>query len=381
MKEPAMAKDFSTMENSNPSSNPSIHEVSDPARRIVVRGGLAGVATGLLAPLVAGCTTAGPSAPVFEPGPQLGFKSVPVSTADTVTVPPGYASAVICKWGDPVGLPGNMPAFSPAAANTAAEQAAQVGMHHDGMHYFPLDGSRRELVRRGDEIHYFFVDSKTVRVDRRVSGRSFPDFLPQDPSVLAAYYSLETGPVDRAAGRAVQVIRLRAKDGSRYTHEIWADLQSGLPVKRRVIDERGEVVEQFVFTELSVGERVSPRQALPGRRTGYAGWTVENASVEEVRASSVGATVPPPAKAGEQAAMAFPEPRALPPGFRKLTQVSRTLPGHECRMKRSSVRGSGCHCVRPYSRAKWAEKCSTNRGMSSARDRSGGTFRWIVLSL
>jgi sigma-E factor negative regulatory protein RseB len=192
-----------------------------------------------------------------------------------------------------------------------------------------LDGSRRELVRRGDEIHYFFVDSKTVRVDRRVSGRSFPDFLPQDPSVLAAYYSLETGPVDRAAGRTVQVIRLRARDGSRYTHEIWADLQSGLPVKRRVIDERGEVVEQFVFTELSVGERVSPRQALPGRRTGYAGWTVENASVEEVRASSVGTTVPPPAKAGEPAAMVFPEPRALPPGFRKLTQVSRTLPGHD----------------------------------------------------
>jgi secreted PhoX family phosphatase len=145
-----MAKDFSTMENSNPSSNPSIHEVSDPARRIVVRGGLAGAATGLLAPLVAGCTTAGPNAgsdaPVFEPGPQLGFKSVPISTADTVTVPPGYTSAVICKWGDPVGVPGYMPAFSPAAANTAAEQAVQVGMHHDGMHYFPLDGSRRGVL-------------------------------------------------------------------------------------------------------------------------------------------------------------------------------------------------------------------------------------------
>jgi secreted PhoX family phosphatase len=154
-----MAKDFSTMENSNPSSNPSIHEVSDPARRIVVRGGLAGAATSLLAPLVAGCTTAGPhggpnagsDAPVFAPGPQLGFKSVPLSTADTVTVPPGYTSAVICKWGDPVGVPGNMPAFSPAAANTAAEQAVQVGMHHDGMHFFPLDGSRRGVLVLNNE--------------------------------------------------------------------------------------------------------------------------------------------------------------------------------------------------------------------------------------
>jgi sigma-E factor negative regulatory protein RseB len=178
-------------------------------------------------------------------------------------------------------------------------------------------------VRRGDEIHYFFVDAKTVRVDRRVSGRSFPDFLPQDPSTLAAHYAIEAGPVDRAAGRPVQVVRLRARDGSRYTQEIWADQQSGLPVKRRVIDEKGETVEQFVFTELSVGERLNPRQVLPSRRTGYAGWTVENTSVEEVRQ-------PAPARGADATAgQAFPEPRVLPAGFRKLTHVSRTLPGHE----------------------------------------------------
>jgi len=45
------AKDFSTMEDSNRSSNPSIHEVSDPARRQVLRGGLGMTLTGLLAPL------------------------------------------------------------------------------------------------------------------------------------------------------------------------------------------------------------------------------------------------------------------------------------------------------------------------------------------
>ena len=35
-----MAKDFDAMEDSNRSSNPSIHEVSDPARRVGVQGGL-----------------------------------------------------------------------------------------------------------------------------------------------------------------------------------------------------------------------------------------------------------------------------------------------------------------------------------------------------
>ena len=39
-----------------------------------------------------------------------------------------------------------MPAFRDDAGNSAEEQALQMGMHHDGLHYFPLDGSRRGLL-------------------------------------------------------------------------------------------------------------------------------------------------------------------------------------------------------------------------------------------
>ena len=53
-----MAKDFDTLEDSNRSSNPSIHQLSDPARRLFLRGGVGAAATGLLAPL-AGCATTG----------------------------------------------------------------------------------------------------------------------------------------------------------------------------------------------------------------------------------------------------------------------------------------------------------------------------------
>ena len=35
-----MAKDFSSMEDSNRSSNPSIHDISKPSRRMVLQGGL-----------------------------------------------------------------------------------------------------------------------------------------------------------------------------------------------------------------------------------------------------------------------------------------------------------------------------------------------------
>ena len=150
-----MAKDFDTMEDSNRSANPSIHEVSLPERRTVLRGGV-GLAVGaLLGPVVA-CRQV-PTAPPS----LLGFTSVPVSSADTVVVPPGYTAQVIAPWGDPVGLAGSMPAFRPDAGNTADEQAAQMGMHHDGMHYFALDGSDRGLLVMNHE----YVDDGLLHPD------------------------------------------------------------------------------------------------------------------------------------------------------------------------------------------------------------------------
>ncbi|MFY8103543.1 MAG: PhoX family protein [Ramlibacter sp.] len=135
-----MAKDFSTMEDSNRSTNPSIHQVSDPARRTVLRGaGLASLMA-LLYPL-AGCATRGATGGGVPPAAGIGFASIPPGMGDALVVPPGYVAQVLAPWGDPVGLPGNMTAFRFDGSNSASEQAAQLGMHHDGVEFFPIDGS------------------------------------------------------------------------------------------------------------------------------------------------------------------------------------------------------------------------------------------------
>ena len=143
-----MPKDFNTMEDSNRSSNPSIHGVSEVSRRTLVRGGLGWAVGRLFAPVAAaGAATALPGcANVGGNGPLLGFKSVPISTADTVVVPEGYLAETIAPWGEPVGIAGAMPAWRDDATNTAADQAVQMGMHHDGIHFYPLQGSERGLL-------------------------------------------------------------------------------------------------------------------------------------------------------------------------------------------------------------------------------------------
>ena len=133
---------------SNPSSNPSFEAVLTArySRRQVLAGGLVAAGAALLG-------TGG-----LRPGPAratnglLGLPGVPVSTADAVVVPPGYSAEVLYAWGDPIG---DGPAFRPDASNTIADQERQAGMHHDGIHYFPLplgsDSSTRGLLAMNHE--------------------------------------------------------------------------------------------------------------------------------------------------------------------------------------------------------------------------------------
>jgi secreted PhoX family phosphatase len=144
-----MAKDFDGMEDSNRSSNASVHQVSDPARRQWLQGGLGAVMASAFAPLAASLAVGLPgSVLAAAAAPKLGFKGIAASTADTVVVPEGYVAEAIAPWGDPVGIAGAMPAFKPDASNSAADQALQMGMHHDGIHFYPL-GEGAERSRHG----------------------------------------------------------------------------------------------------------------------------------------------------------------------------------------------------------------------------------------
>lgn len=122
---------------SNHSANPTMYDVIEAraSRRGFLVGGLATIATGLFG---AGLSTRAALAQTAATSGLLGFAAVPLSKDDTVVVPAGYKVQVLGAWGTP--LTGDMPAFVPGG-NTGAEQGMQTGMHHDGMHYFPIDGS------------------------------------------------------------------------------------------------------------------------------------------------------------------------------------------------------------------------------------------------
>ena len=119
---------------SNWSGNPTFYDVVEArlSRRGLLAGGLAAAVTGVFGAGLTAPTRARAQTPAL-----IGFSPVAVSEADTISVPAGYRAQVLIPSGTPI--TGDMPAWNPA--NSGAEQGMQIGMHHDGMHYFGIDGS------------------------------------------------------------------------------------------------------------------------------------------------------------------------------------------------------------------------------------------------
>jgi secreted PhoX family phosphatase len=124
---------------SNPLRNPSFAAVLAQAmsRRRFLAGSLGAAVVGVFGLPLAGCGRGqGPAAVPSGTSSLIGFEPIATSTADSVVVPPGYRVQVFLPWGEPIC--GDYPAFDRLnAGNSAADQAEQMGMHHDGMHFFP----------------------------------------------------------------------------------------------------------------------------------------------------------------------------------------------------------------------------------------------------
>lgn len=95
-------------------------------------------------------------------GKRLQFQRVPTSLDDAVHVPPGYSAKPFFAWGDPIS---DGPAFKLDASNTAAEQALQAGMHHDGMNFFPLPLGSKNGQRGILAINHEYLEQRLLYPD------------------------------------------------------------------------------------------------------------------------------------------------------------------------------------------------------------------------
>ncbi|MGD8788395.1 MAG: MucB/RseB C-terminal domain-containing protein, partial [Burkholderiales bacterium] len=173
-----------------------------------------------------------------------------------------------------------------------------------------LDGPRREIIRNNDEVQCYYPDAKVVRSQKRVVQRSFPALLPDQLNSITEFYNVRKGRAKRIAGYDSQAVILEPKDGLRYGHMLWAESDSGLLLKALTLNESRQVVEQFAFTQLNIGEGVTRAMISPSYNATEPGWRVDQFAHAQINAGDSNWAV-----------------RDLPPGFRKILQMQRTRQG------------------------------------------------------
>ncbi|MEW5560703.1 sigma-E factor regulatory protein RseB [Enterobacter asburiae] len=120
-----------------------------------------------------------------------------------------------------------------------------------------MDGPRREVVQRGNEISYFEpgLDPFTLNGDYIVD--SLPSLVYTDFKRLAPYYDFISVGRTRIADRLCEVIRVVARDGTRYSYIVWLDSETKLPMRVDLLDRDGETLEQFRVVAFNVSQQVS----------------------------------------------------------------------------------------------------------------------------
>jgi sigma-E factor negative regulatory protein RseB len=173
-----------------------------------------------------------------------------------------------------------------------------------------LDGPRREIIRNNDEVLCYYPDAKIVRSEKRVARRTFPALLPEQLSALTQFYEIRKGEVERIAGHDSQALVLDPKDGMRYGHKLWADTESGLLLKARMVNENQHAVEQFTFTQLSIGSGVTRDMVKPSFNVRFPEWRLDRFANNTASNIESGWVV-----------------KQYPAGFRKIMEMRRSKQG------------------------------------------------------
>ncbi|MDB5811705.1 MAG: hypothetical protein JWN94_3827 [Betaproteobacteria bacterium] len=173
-----------------------------------------------------------------------------------------------------------------------------------------LDGPPREIIRTNENVTCYLPEHKTVVIEKRTS-RQFPALLPDHLTGIADNYVVTKGGQERVAGYDCQVIALEPKDKMRYGHKYCAELASGLALRSRTFNEKGDLVDLFVFNQLMIGNGVT-KDLLKSRYAAESKtWHTDTAALE----------------LREPAGDSRWESKVTLAGFRKLTEMKRSIPG------------------------------------------------------
>lgn len=159
-----------------------------------------------------------------------------------------------------------------------------------------MDGNEREYVRTDTEVSHYMPDQRTVLVEARNETDPLLTVIPKYSPGLEAYYDISTGPVVRLLGRKAQLVAVQPRDEYRYGYRLWLDAESAMPLKSQMFDRMGRIIEQVVFAQLDMPERIDDKDLKPEIDTSGYQWIRQEVRLRKIGSGDVTWRVknPPP---------------------------------------------------------------------------------------
>jgi sigma-E factor negative regulatory protein RseB len=151
----------------------------------------------------------------------------------------------------------------------------------------------------------------------------------------------------------------------RYGHRIWAERDTGLLLRAHTFNENRQVVEQFAFTQVSIGSGVTRDMVQPTYIADLSEWRRDKFAQSLLTNVEIGWTV-----------------NEIPPGFQKIMEVSRTKQGGSAvitHMVYSDGMAAVSIFVEPATRRKRLQTGLSRQGAINVYRRTIGDKHVIVL--
>ncbi len=167
-----------------------------------------------------------------------------------------------------------------------------------------MDGPRREVIQRGNDISYFEPGLDPFSLPGNHIIDALPALMFADFSRLGEAYDFIPVGRSRMADQMCEVVRIVSRDGTRYSYVVWLDVDTKLPLRIDLLDRDGETLEQFRVISFAVDEGV--RNLMQGLEK---------------------ANLPPSLSlpAGDKVQLSW-QPNWLPAGMKLISQSRRDIP-------------------------------------------------------
>lgn len=127
------------------------------------------------------------------------------------------------------------------------------------------DGMGREILRTPHSVRSVFPDKRLVVIEEPEVASLPTASVVTYTTGLESYYDLTSyEPRGQIAGRDTHVVSIRPRDQYRYGYLLWLDRATALPLKSQVRDERNDVVEEILFTSISVVDSIPEEDVATG---------------------------------------------------------------------------------------------------------------------